>query len=125
MIKLDNVTKAFETAAGTTLAADQVSFEVKEGEICVLLGPSGCGKTTTLKMVNRLIPFDPASQPRRRSSDSRPRVRSTPTSLVACSASNSRRLRAAWPRASMISELSTYRSVQGAFTTPDSVKGDS
>ena len=55
MIKLDNVTKAFETGAGTTLAADQVSFEVKEGEICVLLGPSGCGKTTTLKMVNRLV----------------------------------------------------------------------
>ena len=55
MIKLDNVTKAFETATGTTLAADRVSFEVKEGEICVLLGPSGCGKTTTLKMVNRLV----------------------------------------------------------------------
>ncbi len=55
MIQLDNVTKAFETAAGTTLAADHVSFEVKEGEICVLLGPSGCGKTTTLKMVNRLV----------------------------------------------------------------------
>ena len=55
MIKLDNVTKAFETPAGTTLAADHVSFEVNEGEICVLLGPSGCGKTTTLKMVNRLI----------------------------------------------------------------------
>jgi len=55
MIKLDNVSKAFETAAGTTLAADRVSFEVNEGEICVLLGPSGCGKTTTLKMVNRLV----------------------------------------------------------------------
>ncbi len=55
MIKLDNVTKAFETTAGAALAADRVSFEVAEGEICVLLGPSGCGKTTTLKMVNRLI----------------------------------------------------------------------
>lgn len=55
MIQFDKVTKAFETAAGTILAVDQVSFEVKEGEICVLLGPSGCGKTTTLKMVNRLI----------------------------------------------------------------------
>ena len=55
MIKLDNVTKAFETAAGAALAADRVSFEVAEGEICVLLGPSGCGKTTTLKMVNRLV----------------------------------------------------------------------
>jgi len=55
MIKLDNLTKAFETAAGTTLAADHVSFEVAAGEICVLLGPSGCGKTTALKMVNRLV----------------------------------------------------------------------
>jgi osmoprotectant transport system ATP-binding protein len=55
MIKLDNVTKAFETQAGATLAADRVSFEVADGEICVLLGPSGCGKTTTLKMVNRLV----------------------------------------------------------------------
>ena len=55
MIKLDNLTKAFETAAGTTLAADHISFEVAEGEICVLLGPSGCGKTTALKMVNRLV----------------------------------------------------------------------
>ncbi|MEP7084621.1 MAG: ABC transporter ATP-binding protein, partial [Betaproteobacteria bacterium] len=43
MIKLDNLTKAFETAAGTTLAADKISFEVADGEICVLLGPSGCG----------------------------------------------------------------------------------
>ncbi|MDQ3188594.1 MAG: ABC transporter ATP-binding protein [Pseudomonadota bacterium] len=55
MIKLDNVTKAFETQAGAALAADRVSFEVAAGEICVLLGPSGCGKTTTLKMVNRLV----------------------------------------------------------------------
>src|SRR3954464_775797 len=55
MIKIDNLTKAFETEAGTVLAADHVSFEVGDGEICVLLGPSGCGKTTTLKMVNRLV----------------------------------------------------------------------
>ena len=55
MIKLDNLTKTFETAQGTTLAADRISFEVADGEICVLLGPSGCGKTTTLKMINRLI----------------------------------------------------------------------
>jgi osmoprotectant transport system ATP-binding protein len=32
-----------------------LSFEVPEGEICVLVGPSGCGKTTTMRMVNRLI----------------------------------------------------------------------
>ncbi len=55
MIRLDNLTKAFETPAGTVVAADHVTMEVADGEICVLLGPSGCGKTTTLKMINRLI----------------------------------------------------------------------
>jgi len=34
---------------------NDLSFEVLEGEICVLVGPSGCGKTTTMRMVNRLI----------------------------------------------------------------------
>ncbi|HET9668487.1 MAG TPA: ABC transporter ATP-binding protein [Casimicrobiaceae bacterium] len=55
MIRLDNLTKAFETPAGTVVAADHVTMDVADGEICVLLGPSGCGKTTTLKMINRLI----------------------------------------------------------------------
>lgn len=55
MIRLDNLTKIFETREGTAVAADHVNMEVNEGEICILLGPSGCGKTTTLKMVNRII----------------------------------------------------------------------
>ena len=32
-------------------AVDDLSFEVKEGELFTLLGPSGCGKTTTLRCV--------------------------------------------------------------------------
>src|SRR5690606_14673180 len=40
---------------GAITAVEDVSFEVGEGQVCVLLGPSGCGKTTTLKMINRLI----------------------------------------------------------------------
>jgi osmoprotectant transport system ATP-binding protein len=55
MIKIDNLTKIFETANGAVTAADHISMEVPTGEICVLLGPSGCGKTTTLKMINRII----------------------------------------------------------------------
>lgn len=55
MIKIDNLTKIFDTQNGAVTAADHISMEVPEGEICVLLGPSGCGKTTTLKMVNRII----------------------------------------------------------------------
>src|SRR6266705_4965300 len=52
MIRLDSVSKRF---ADGTIAVTDLSLEVPEGEISVLVGPSGCGKTTTLKMVNRLI----------------------------------------------------------------------
>ena len=55
MIRLENLTKAFDTPSGTVVAADRINMDVADGEICVLLGPSGCGKTTTLKMINRLI----------------------------------------------------------------------
>ncbi|WP_312240685.1 osmoprotectant ABC transporter ATP-binding protein OsmV [Pantoea sp.] len=56
MIKLENLTKTLtQKSGGTVNAVDNVSLNVPEGEMCVLLGPSGCGKTTTLKMINRLI----------------------------------------------------------------------
>ncbi|MDY7013187.1 MAG: ATP-binding cassette domain-containing protein [Cyanobacteriota bacterium] len=38
-----------------TVAVNEVSFQVAEGETLGLIGTSGCGKTTTLKMLNRLI----------------------------------------------------------------------
>ncbi len=51
MIRLEHVSKYY----GDTLAVDDLSLEISEGEVCVLIGPSGCGKTTTLRMINRLI----------------------------------------------------------------------
>ena len=53
MIELINVSKTFP--GGVSPAVDNLSLEIKNGEIVVLVGPSGCGKTTTLKMINRLI----------------------------------------------------------------------
>ena len=53
MISLRNVSKRFPGARSP--AVRDLSFDVPEGEIVVLVGPSGCGKTTTMKMVNRLI----------------------------------------------------------------------
>ncbi|HEX6207159.1 MAG TPA: betaine/proline/choline family ABC transporter ATP-binding protein [Actinomycetota bacterium] len=52
MISLRDVSKVYDGAAP---AVDELSLEIDEGEIVVLVGPSGCGKTTTLKMINRLI----------------------------------------------------------------------
>jgi spermidine/putrescine transport system ATP-binding protein len=46
-IVLESVTKRF----GSTVAVDDVSFEIREGEFFSMLGPSGCGKTTTLRMI--------------------------------------------------------------------------
>ncbi|GAA4072999.1 ABC transporter ATP-binding protein [Streptomyces shaanxiensis] len=52
MIKFDAVSKNYPN--GTT-AVDDLSLELAEGGITVLVGPSGCGKTTTLRMINRMV----------------------------------------------------------------------
>ncbi len=55
-ISFQQVTKIFEGGqSGSGAAVRDVSLDVAEGELVVLLGPSGCGKTTLLRMVNRLI----------------------------------------------------------------------
>lgn len=46
-IRLEHVCKQWET----TLAVEDVSFDVEEGSLLVLLGPSGCGKSTTLRLI--------------------------------------------------------------------------
>jgi osmoprotectant transport system ATP-binding protein len=53
MIRLEHVSKTFPGSDDP--AVGDLSLEVPEGEIVVLVGPSGCGKTTTLKMINRII----------------------------------------------------------------------
>lgn len=51
MLKLENVTKYYDDF----LAVDNLSFDVKEGEIFGLLGVNGAGKTTTFRMILNLI----------------------------------------------------------------------
>lgn len=51
IIKVKNLTKKFK---GLT-AVDDISFEVKEGQIFAFLGPNGAGKSTTIKMLTTLL----------------------------------------------------------------------
>lgn len=51
MLILKNVTKYY----GSNLAVDNLSFEVKDGEIFGLLGVNGAGKTTTFRMITGLL----------------------------------------------------------------------
>jgi len=51
MIKIENLKKYY----GHFKAVDDISLEIKEGEILGLLGPNGAGKTTTVKMITGFI----------------------------------------------------------------------
>ncbi len=51
MIEVKNITKKY----GNFTAVDNISFEVKDGEIVGLLGPNGAGKSTTMNMITGFI----------------------------------------------------------------------
>ena len=55
MIKFENVTKTYNK---TVKALDDVSFNVKGGEIVGFIGPNGSGKTTTMKLLTGIIKPD-------------------------------------------------------------------
>ena len=52
MLRFENVTKRYPDG---TEAVKDLTLDVKEGEVVVLIGPSGCGKTTTGRSILRLI----------------------------------------------------------------------
>ncbi|HLJ13746.1 MAG TPA: ATP-binding cassette domain-containing protein [Bryobacteraceae bacterium] len=51
MIRVQNLVKLF----GGFTAVNNISFDVREGEIFAFLGPNGAGKTTTIKMLTTLL----------------------------------------------------------------------
>ena len=53
MIEFKDVSKTY--AGSDRPVVNDLTFNISDGEICVLVGPSGCGKTTSMRMVNRLI----------------------------------------------------------------------
>jgi putative ABC transport system ATP-binding protein len=54
MIKLDNVSKTYQTDKVETLALKNINLLVKRAEFVSIMGPSGCGKSTLLNVVGLL-----------------------------------------------------------------------
>ncbi len=50
-IIFDKVSKDYQMGEVTIHAANQVSFQVHGGELCIILGPSGAGKSTVLNLL--------------------------------------------------------------------------
>ena len=54
LLRVDHLCQYFKAGAFTTKAVDDVSFEIKKGEVFGLVGESGCGKTTTGRSIIKL-----------------------------------------------------------------------
>ena len=57
LLEINNIVKKFDD--NTIL--DNISLDVKKGEVIVIIGPSGCGKSTLLRCINALEPIQEGS----------------------------------------------------------------
>ena len=55
VLRFDNVSMHYHSKQGETIALQDISFSVAEGEFVAIIGPSGCGKTTLLSLAAGLI----------------------------------------------------------------------
>lgn len=55
MIEIKNITKSYKKG---NKVIDNISLEIKDGEIFGFLGPNGAGKTTTIKMITGVLDID-------------------------------------------------------------------
>ena len=54
-IRVEGVSKVYETRTGRVEALSNVAFDVDKGEFLALLGPSGCGKSTVMMIIAGLL----------------------------------------------------------------------
>jgi len=63
LLDIRDLSVAFHQLAGSTLAVDRISFEIRRGECVALVGESGSGKSVTALSVLKLLPYPAASHP--------------------------------------------------------------
>ena len=51
VLEIKNLKKIYHTKEGETLAVEDFTFNIKEGEFIAIVGPSGCGKSTILSVL--------------------------------------------------------------------------
>ena len=55
-VRIQQLSKAFQTNGHAVGVLDDVTLDVAEGEFVCILGPSGCGKSTLLNIVGGFVP---------------------------------------------------------------------
>ncbi len=55
VLRFENVSMHYHSKQGETVALENASFSVSEGEFVAIIGPSGCGKTTLLSLAAGLL----------------------------------------------------------------------
>jgi putative ABC transport system ATP-binding protein len=53
-LKVENISKVFDSGAGRLIALRRISFSVNKGELVAITGPSGSGKSTLLNIIGAL-----------------------------------------------------------------------
>lgn len=61
MIKLENIIKKYRTSSVETVAVNDLSIHITEGDFVAIMGASGCGKSTLLNIIGMLDNADTGS----------------------------------------------------------------
>lgn len=51
VLSIKNLKKIYHTKSNETLAVENFTFDIKQGEFIAIVGPSGCGKSTVLSVL--------------------------------------------------------------------------